>query len=113
MAKNDKRSLIGQFIDLASGRFHGYEYDTFEDLIRNRDKYNGKSETYKKRFTDWSSDGKYERTEERTFTFISDEEGLGIREDYSYHDDDGASGSSSKVYRTGREILRFLDKIFK
>lgn len=52
-------------------------------------------------YTRWSSDGKH--TPEETFT-----EKVGIRQDYSYQDDDGQRGESSKVVNDARGILRWF-----
>ena len=41
------------------------------------------------------------------------ENGVRIEEHYQYHDDDGQSGSSDRVYSTGRDILNVLGKVFR
>ena len=111
--KQAKKSFISNAIDLANGRYKDEEVDSLYDLVKNGDKYNGTSKTYRHSFDDWCSDGKYTRNEERTYTFRSDEKGIRIEEHYKYHDDDGQSGSSVSVYSTGRDILNILGKVFR
>ena len=111
--KKEKKEYIASRINLANGRYKDSEIELLEDLVRNADKYDRKSETYKSSFTDWSSDGKYTREEETTFIFRSDHRGIHIDELYQYRDDNGQSGGSVQAHTTGREILRVVQKIFK
>lgn len=110
--KKKKKAMIGEFIDLANGRFKDDEIDTLSNLVKNRDEYNGMSKTYYNSFDSWSSEGKYTRNEETTYTFSNDDSGISIKEHYQYRDDDGQSDSYDQEYNTGREILRHIDKIF-
>jgi len=109
--KKEKKSIIGSVIDLANGRFKDDEVETLFDIVTNRDKYIGESKTYRNSFTDWSSDGKYTRDQEYTYTLNSKNDKISIGEHYEYHDDDGQSGSEDIEHTTAREILNLLDKI--
>lgn len=110
--KQEKKKLISSLIDLGNGRFKDEEVDTLYDLCQNHEKYHGKSKTYKRSFTDWTSDGKYNRNIKDTFTFLGDDKGIRIKQEYSYKDDDGQSGSSETVITKARDILNALNKIF-
>ncbi len=111
--KAAKKDIIRNYIDLANGRFRDDEVDSLLDLVENRDKYDGKTKTYEHSFDSWCSDGKYTRDEKTSYTLNAADDGIHIDEHYEYHDDDGAHGSSDRVYSTGREILSMLDKVLK
>lgn len=112
MNKKEKKSIISESIDLANGRFKDYEVDRLFDLASNSDEYIGKRITKKHSFTNWSSDGKYTRDEETTYTINSEDGKITIDEEYSYHDDDGQSGGYSSSHSTARQILSILSDIF-
>ncbi len=107
-----KKDYISGAVDLSNGRFKDKEVELLYDLVENRGTYNGTTKSYKHSFDGWSSDGKYTRNEETTYTLRSDESGIRIEEHYQYHDDDGQSGSNDRDYRTGRDILNILGKLF-
>lgn len=109
--KKEKRSFIGSLMDLANSRFKDTEIDTLFDVAKNREKYHGKSKTYKSSYTDWSSDGKYTRDEETTYTFLGDDEGVRIKKKYKFKDDDGMSGENESIITGARDILNTLHKI--
>lgn len=111
--KAAKKDFIRNYINLGNGRFKDYEVDSLLDLAENREKYNGKSKTYKHSFDDWCSDGKYTRTETTSYTIKSDDDGIHIDEHYEYHDDDGQHGSYEKSYSTGRDLLNILHKVLE
>lgn len=111
--KNQMKSIISEFIDLGNGRYKDDEVDQLHDLVNNIDDYADTSRTYKNSFTDWSSDGKYRRDEETTYTLRNNNDRITIEEDYRYQDDDGQSGGFQRTYETGREILNLFGKIFK
>ena len=110
--KKSKKGVISAFIDLGSGRYKDEEVETLFDLVNNRKKYDGTSRTYTGSHTGWSSDGKYTRDSETTYIFRGKEHGVSVEENYSYHDDDGQSGSYNRVYSTAREVLPLLKKLF-
>ena len=112
MDKKEKKCIISESIDLSNGRFKDSEVDRLYDLATNSDEYVGKSKTRKRSFTSWSSEGKYTRDEETTYTIKGDNGRITIDEDYSYHDDAGQSGSYSISHSTAREIISLLGDIF-
>ena len=109
--KKEKKNYISKSIDLANGRYKDEEVNFLYKLAKNRSEYDGKAKTHKHSFTDWSSDGKYTRNEETTYTIRGDEKGVRIEEHYQYHDDDGQSGSCDRIFNTGREILNIIGKV--
>ena len=111
-AKQEKKRIIGQAVDLANGRFKDDEVDTLLGIVENPDKYDGLSKTYKYSSTGWYSEGKYTRDETTTYTVHNDETGISIDEHYEFQDDDGYSGGHDKTYNTGREILNIFKSIF-
>ena len=113
MDKKEKKSVISKFIDLANGRFKDAEVDTLYDLVTNRDKYDGRSHTYKSWHDSFSSDGKFSRFEETTHTIRNKGDRITIERKYQYQDDDGASGEDTSEYTTGRDILNNLWKALK
>ena len=105
--KNEIKQRIGQFLDLAGGRFTDDEVEALNDAVENRESYDGRSYTTGPRSHDsWYSGGKFTRTEQTTWTFRNGDNGIRIDEDYSYHDDDGQKGGDHKSYSTGREFLK-------
>jgi len=110
--KNEKKRAISKKIDLGSGRYKDDEVDTLHELATNHEKYNGKTKSIKNKFTDWSSDGKYTREEETTYTIKGDDEGVRIEKKYQYHDDDGQSGESETTYDKGRDIINLFKSLF-
>ncbi len=109
MDRNEKkrtRDYIGQHLDVSGSRLTDHEAGILKDFIDNYDEtYRGKSETRRSSHSSWSSDGKFIRTEEFTDTFTDD---IGIRQDYSYHDDDGQSGKSHTEIRDARGVLNWF-----
>ena len=112
MDKKEKKGFIAQFINLANGRFKDCEVDILYDIVTNPNKYDGKAKTRHEVHDGWSHDGKYTRTSDTTYTVHMDDEGLRLTEDYSYHDDDGASGGQTLVYNTAREFLKKFEALF-
>lgn len=110
--KNEKKEIISDYIDLGNGRYKDYEVDTLHELATNREKYNGQSKTLKNKLNGWSSDGKYSREEETTYTFKGDDEGVRIEEKYQYLDDDGQSDTIDKVHNKGRDVLKLFNSFF-
>lgn len=106
--KKELKEEIGKYIELGNGRFKDEEIETLHDLVSNREEYDGKTKTIKNDFIDRSSDGKYYREEETTFTIKGEEESIYIEENYQYHDDDGQRGGYNKNHNTARDILRLL-----
>jgi len=104
--KNRLREHIGEHLDVGKSRLTDDEAVFLSDFIDNYDeKYRGRTESRESSFTGWSSDGKYTRTEEFVDTFTDE---IGIRQDYSYRDDDGQTGQSSNVLKDARSVLNWF-----
>lgn len=99
------REHIGEHLDVSGARLKDEEAVFLGEFIDNYDSYRGQSETRTSSFDGWSSDGKYTRREEYTDTFTDE---IGIRQDYSYQDDDGQTGSSSTEIREARGVLNWF-----
>lgn len=81
--------------------------------MRNIGEFDGRTiETGPKTFTDWCSDGKYRRTENTKYTINNSENGISIKEKYSYYDDDGQTGEYTREYGSGRDIINIINKFF-
>ena len=106
MGKNEKRENIGNYLDVSNSRFSADEYDTLNDYVSD-DSMTGKTYTENNTFTGWSSDGKYTRWEETTYTINDDRS---ITELYNYRDDDGQEGQREYSYSNAREVLSILKK---
>ena len=108
MDREQKRRLrdhIGEHLDVSGARLKDEESTFLADFVDDYDSYRGESDTRTSSFTSWSSDGKYTRKEERTDTFTDE---IGIRQDYSYEDDDGQTGASSTDITDARGILNWF-----
>ena len=111
--KKQMKERISDYLDLGNGRYKDDEVETLLDLTENREEYDGRSKTHRHSFTGWSSDGKYTRDEETTYTIRSDNDRVRIDEHYEYHDDDGQHGEYDRTYESGRDILNILREIFE
>jgi hypothetical protein len=111
--KIEKKRIISEFIDLEKSRYKDDEVDTLYNIVTNREKFNGLTRTIKNAFSDWSSDGKYTRKEETTYTFKSNDDGVSVEKSYQYHDDDGQSDKWNGSFNTGRVILNVFNSFFK
>lgn len=110
--KQRKRSIISAAMDLAGAHLKDSEVEALFDIVSNPESYDGRSKTIQKSWTSWSSDGKFRRNEETTYTLFSNADGVRIEEDYGYHDDDGQSGEEKTTHSTARRILGILNDIF-
>jgi hypothetical protein len=111
-AKIEKKTVIGKSIDLGNGRYKDNEIDQLYDFTTNKEVHNGRSKTVKNEFTSFSSDGKYSRKEQTTYTMKNDDKGFRIEENYSYKDDDGQSGNYDSEHINARDILNIFKAIF-
>lgn len=106
MDRNEKKRLrhrIGEDLDVSKSRLTDEEATFLGSFIDNYDeRYKGRSTTRQRTHDGWGSDGRFTRDEQFTDTFVDD---VGIRQDYSYRDDDGQSGQSSSVIKDARGIL--------
>lgn len=113
MNKKEKKEIINQSLNLSNGRYTDSEVDTMYDIVSSPSDYDGLSKTKRRSFDGWCSDGKYQRTEETTFTLKADENGVRIDEDYRYHDDDGQTGGYNSTHDTGRDFINLFESLFK
>ena len=112
--KNERKMIIGQYIDLGKGHYTDDEVDRLYDAVKNREVYDGKTINHPPRTsTQWYSGGKYERTEWETETFCSDDTGIRIEKKYESRDDDGERHSGRTVKKQPRDILSFLYRMKK
>ena len=106
MDRNEKKKLresIGERLDVRDARLSDDDALFLAGFLENYDdKWKGQSGTRRSSSKGWSSDGRYTRTEDYTYTFTDD---VGIREDRRYHDDDGTSGEWSREIKNARAIL--------
>lgn len=106
--KKAKKDYISKYLDTNNTRLKDEEVEFLCDFIDEYDdKYKGETHTKENSYTGWSSDGKYTRTEENTYTFSDD---IGIHEEYKYYDDDGQTGESSGHIKDARGILNWFKK---
>ena len=106
MNRKEKRSFISQALGTSHTRMTEDETNLLFDFLTNYDdKYRGQSTSKTHTSQGRYSEGKFTRTETNTYTF---EDTPGIRYDYSYHDDDGQTGSSTQFINTARGILNWL-----
>lgn len=106
--KKEKKDFISKHLDTSNTRLKDEEVDFLCNFIDEYDdKYKGQTRTKKSSYKDWSSDGKYTRWEENTYTFSDD---IGIHEEYNYHDDDGQSGEYSSYIKDARGVLNWFKK---
>ena len=110
--KEQKKEYIKTSINLANGRFKDEEINALYNLVENKSSYDQRSKTYESTYDGWCSDGKYTRKEKATYTFSDAKDGIQIEEYREFHDDDGTEGTSLSYYKTGREILNVMDKLF-
>lgn len=111
MNHKEKRMFVGERINLAGGRFTDHEYDLLIEIIELFEMLIGKSYTEKHSKTGISSDGKYRRDYQYTYSVGEDEDGIFLSEDYSFQDDDGMSGTDYKKINTARELINHFAKI--
>ena len=111
MSNNSKRNLIGKHIDIDGCRLKEEEANQLIKLIEDISSLVGKSRTHRRQFTDCSSDGKYTRTIETTYTVCNDHDRIYINENEEYWDDDGGSGHRSVKHTAAREILKLLYRV--
>lgn len=104
--KKQKKEFVSKHLDTSNSRFKDEEVEKLYGFVNEYDdKYRGKIITKKSSHDGWSSDGKYTRREEKKYTFTDD---MGIREEYSYRDDDGQSGGKTKEIKDARSIINWF-----
>lgn len=104
--KDEKKRLIDRSVELGSSRLRDSEVEFLYQFVTQYARFIGITETLKSCHDGWSSDGKYTRWEEYTYSFGSNEVGICVEE--SYHDDDGQSGRHDKVIYNAREVINWF-----
>jgi hypothetical protein len=99
------REHIGKHVDVSGTRLTDDEAQRLAKFIDDYDSHRGQSRTRTWSSDGWSSDGKYTRQHRQTDTFTEE---VGIRQDYSYQDDDGQTDSSFTEITDARGILNRL-----
>ena len=111
--KNEKKSIISQFIDLQNGRYSDDKIDLLYDLVQNRDKYNGKSKTKRtlpQRIK--HINGSFERTTETTHTFDVANNRIQIIKERTDYDDDKTWAPDRTFYYTAKDIIKNIYEVF-
>jgi len=103
--KAEKKRLIGNYVNLGSSHLSDSEVEFLYQFVTQYDRFIGITETIKSHQDGWSSDGKYTRWKEYTYSFRSD---VGIFVEESYHDDDGQSGRFDQVINNPREVITWF-----
>lgn len=103
--KNRIRKNLGEHLNVSRTRLTDDEATFLSEFVKDYEKYKGTSHSRTNKFTGWSSDGKYTRVEQFTDTFTDH---VGIRQEYSYRDDDGQSGGTTTEIRDARGILNWF-----
>ena len=111
--KNARKAKLSQYVDFGNGRFKDSEIDQLESLVENRDSLNGTTKTYRSSYKSFDSEDTYRVDEEDTYTFISDDKGIRIEQDFQRHWDDGQNDKEHIIFETARDILRIASKLFK
>ena len=111
--KNEKKSVISQFIDLQNGRYSDDEIDLLYNLAQNRNKYNGKSKS--KRSLPHRIkhiNGSFDRITETTHTFIVQNDRILIVKERTDYDEDKTWAPDITVYNTAKDILKNIYEVF-
>ncbi len=105
--KSRKRAEIKKHIDLDGAHLKDDEVNILYSFVTNLPKYVGLVCKIQNMFTSWSSDGKYTRKEETTYTI---KENASIEENYQYQDDDGENNGDgfTTEHSTARAILKVI-----
>ena len=100
------RAYISQFIRVGKERYNDEDIRKLLYIIDNRDKYNGVSQRYEGLpEKGYSSEGRYDIQDVKTYTFICDEEGIRILYHLDRYIDGYLDNEEDTVLDTGRGIL--------
>lgn len=111
--KNRMKSEINEHIDLSNGRFKDDEVERLYSLMKNRESYDGVSNTYRDSYKAFDSEGTYHVKEQDTYTLRTDNNGVRIDRDFTRDWDDGQHDEEHYSFCTGREILNNLGKVLR
>ena len=101
MATKEEREYLSQFVDIASCHLNDSDVDWLMRFINSV----GNRHTEEGSFDSWSSDGRYTRNWVKEYIIESD---YSLTSNYSYQDDDGASGSYSENITHARDIINII-----
>lgn len=104
--KAEKKRLIGRYIEVGSSRLRDNEVEFLYQFVTQYNKFIGITETIRSRHDGWSSDGKFTRWEDYTYSFGRNDVGICVEE--SYQDDDGQRGRQSEVIFNAREVINWF-----
>jgi|CXWL01.1.fsa_nt_gi hypothetical protein len=104
--KAEKKRLISRYVKVRSSRLRDSEVEFLYQFVTQYGRFVGITETFESRHVGWSSDGKYTRWKEETYSFRRNEVGICVEE--SYHDDDGQSGRHDEVICNAREVINWF-----
>ena len=113
LSKKDLRKKIGEMIDLGSTRLKENEYDIFEEIINNPEKYNGKTKVIEKKYREKDHRGNYDVEKTWHYTLNVDPSQMSINEKYKYWNDDGITRTSDETINSARDFLNLFTKFFK
>ena len=110
--KNEKKSIISQFIDLENGRYSDDKIDLLYNLVQNRDKYNGRSKTKRSRpHRIKHIDGSFDRITETTHTLDASDNKIRIIKERIDYDDDKTWAPDRIVFKTAKDILNNIREV--
>ena len=101
MATKEEREYLSQFVDIASCHLNDSDVDWLMRFINSV----GNRHTEEGSFDSQSSDGRYTRNWVKEYIIESD---YSLTSNYSYQDDDGASGSYSENITNARDIINII-----
>lgn len=105
--KTEKKRLIGEALDIGSSRLRDNEVEFLYQFVTQYDRFIGISETINSSYDHWSSDGKYTRWKEYTYSFGGNRIDICVEE--SYHDDDGQSGEYPElIIDKARDVINWF-----
>ena len=104
--KNEKKRLIGEALDIGSSRLRDNEVEFLYQFVTQYDRFIGISETINSSYDHWSSDGKYTRWKEYTYSFGGTR--IGICVEKSYRDDDGQSDRWKEIIYNARDVINWF-----
>ena len=113
LEKRTKKALIGKVIDLAGGHFKDDEINILYDLAKFREQLSGLSKTYDGNESGRSLEGKGIQIVSTTYIILGDENRAFVREHIVYIDNDGNNRGWNRDYKTAREILSVIGKIYR
>ena len=105
--KTEKKKLISREIELGSSRLRDNEVEFLYQFVTQYDRFIGITETIESTHGGSSSDGKYTRRKEYTYSY--EENRIDICVEESYHDYDGQSGEYPElIIDKARDVINWF-----